>query len=1061
MKLFTFAFLALMVLAANRSFAQYHQDNPNLDQVPQYLRESIPAHTDAPLSSIVTVGNWDNFLLGVDFAESNMAENPVQPAWYFTAYNTNAPHNTQNGFDWAINTANFGATMAGDPVVAYDSLGNLFYENMYGNISGCKVLASTDNGVTWGSSVTAIAGNDKNWIACDQTAGPYANYVYTTMTNGAPPGNFARSTNHGATFTSTFAPTTQTLPGMMVCVGPQGNIQGGAVYVVTNSGSSYASTYTFYRSNDGGATFVQQSAVQWPNYVGTYVSSRNSVQGMRTRPYPMIAADNSYGPSRGKLYCVYASNTPAGSGNKPDIFCRNSADGGATWSNAVQVNDDPNTTSNHQWQPSVWCDKQTGKLYVMWMDTRDTPTSDSACIYASYSADGGTTFAANQRISNAKMKIDCSTCGGGGTPRYQGDYNGIISNKKVSMVGWTDFRVGTFQSMTAYFPDFAMAIDHSTQNLYTYSDSATFQVSVPAVKLYTDTVLLSATISPTPSAGSITFSYPSGNSMTSYPNTKPVRVVLWGNVPPATYTATFSAAGPNGTPVHRRTATITVLAGTNPQAAVTLLPNHTACVGDTVHVPIHVTGTHIHNLALYVSYDHTNLTQTGTLFTSLLPSMTVAYNPAYNSTTLAALFTVIGTSDISLSNAMVIDLVFTVTGSGATALHLRKSPDTSPVCVLSNNAATQFIQVTYTDNTITPNTGPAVSVTIAANTPMPVCAGTSVSFTATPVNGGISPVYQWKVNGVNAGTNNPAFSYIPSNGDQVKCLLTSHTACATGNPATSNVITTAVTSLAPVSVSITASANPFNPGSAVTFTATPVNGGSSPSYQWQVNNVNVGPNNTVYSYSPLNLDVVACVLTSSLVCKSGSPAKSDTIVMHVVPVPQNTTIQNLNINETRCYNATQTITVSGNENGTMLVSGCNVTLIAGQNILFLPATTVFPGAHLLGYITPNGSYCASKAPSMVTVVNGAGEEKVPEPGSYFRVYPNPTSGSFILELTGEYGKGEARAEVYGSRGEKVLTRSLPGTGIHEFTLAGRPAGIYYLRIFTGNTVMVRKIILSN
>jgi hypothetical protein len=247
MKMFTIAGLFLLLSGAGQVFAQVATDNPNLDQVPRYLRERIASQPDAPgaTSAVVTVGNWDNFSLGIDFAENNMAEKPSQPPWYFTAYNTNAPHHTENGIDWAIHAANFGASMAGDPVVAYDSLGNLFYENMYGNISGCKVMVSTNNGVSWGPSVTAIAGNDKNWIACDQTSGPYANYAYTTMTNGGPPGNFARSMDHGLTWTPTFAPTTQQLPGMMVCVGPQGNIQGGSVYVVTNSGSSFASTYTF------------------------------------------------------------------------------------------------------------------------------------------------------------------------------------------------------------------------------------------------------------------------------------------------------------------------------------------------------------------------------------------------------------------------------------------------------------------------------------------------------------------------------------------------------------------------------------------------------------------------------------------------------------------------------------------------------------------------------------------------------------------------------------------------------------------------------------------------
>ncbi|HPS63162.1 MAG TPA: SprB repeat-containing protein, partial [Bacteroidales bacterium] len=78
-----------------------------------------------------------------------------------------------------------------------------------------------------------------------------------------------------------------------------------------------------------------------------------------------------------------------------------------------------------------------------------------------------------------------------------------------------------------------------------------------------------------------------------------------------------------------------------------------------------------------------------------------------------------------------------------------------------------------------------VSVTISASA-NPVCSGVSVTFTAVPVNGGATPLYQWKVNGMNAGTSNPVFTYVPSNGDLVTCVLTSGIACPAGNPATSN-----------------------------------------------------------------------------------------------------------------------------------------------------------------------------------------------------------------------------------------------------------------------------------
>jgi len=180
--------------------------------------------------------------------------------------------------------------------------------------------------------------------------------------------------------------------------------------------------------------------------------------------------------------------------------------------------------------------------------------------------------------------------------------------------------------------------------------------------------------------------------------------------------------------------------------------------------------------------------------------------------------------------------------------------------------------------TVLPATTVSLSITASAN---PVCTGTPVTFTAIPVNPGTTPVYQWKVNGINAGTNNPVYTYTPLNGDDVMCILTSSASCATGSPASSNNIIMSVTSSIPVSVTITADANPVCVGTTVTFTATPVNPGTSPVYQWKVNGTNAGTNSTTYAYIPLNGDNVTCTLNSNASCASGSPATSNNIIMSV------------------------------------------------------------------------------------------------------------------------------------------------------------------------------------
>jgi hypothetical protein len=548
------------------------QQSPEYDNTvgldpPRYL---APFPGVNAVSVITTSDGFDNFDIGVDFAEPHASTNPRNPLWFFNAFNTNGTHHTENGTDWTTNNPSF-PSAAGDPATAYDSLGNLYYMTMKSPITGTWVVRSANNGLTWGAAVSSVNGADKNWMAADQTMGPYANYIYATMTSSTSgSGNFARSTDLGASFTQTFTPTTQSLPGMMVCVGPNvlggNNISGGCVYVVTNSGSSFAATYTFYRSTNGGVNFTQMSAQSLANYVGTNVNGRNSVQNMRTRPYPFIAADNSFGAYRGRLYVVYASNAPSGDGNKPDIFCRRSTDQGATWSNAVTINDDANPTTHHQWHPSIWCDKETGRLYVKWLDTRNVPTSDSCEVYASYSDDGGVSWMVNQRISNAKMKIDCSTCGGGGTPRYQGDYDAIASNKHSAMLVWTDFRAGTFGSYSAYFPDFAMQVAPASVTLFP-SDSTDVRLKVPAVKLYSRSVKFSASVSP---PGNFSFSFPQRDSLTSFPDSLVLRIKT-SSAALGNYSITITGSGPNGTPVHRRTVAVTVQA---PAATITVLqPN--------------------------------------------------------------------------------------------------------------------------------------------------------------------------------------------------------------------------------------------------------------------------------------------------------------------------------------------------------------------------------------------------------------------------------------------------------------------------------------------------------
>lgn len=99
------------------------------------------------------------------------------------------------------------------------------------------------------------------------------------------------------------------------------------------------------------------------------------------------------------------------------------------------------------------------------------------------------------------------------------------------------------------------------------------------------------------------------------------------------------------------------------------------------------------------------------------------------------------------------------------------------------------------NGTSTSTGGTSPVVTILANPSGPICSGTSVTFTASPVNGGTAPAYDWKLNGVSTG--NTGTTYVNAtltNGDQVECQMTSNLLCATPATVTSNVYTTVVQS---------------------------------------------------------------------------------------------------------------------------------------------------------------------------------------------------------------------------------------------------------------------------
>ena len=183
---------------------------------------------------------------------------------------------------------------------------------------------------------------------------------------------------------------------------------------------------------------------------------------------------------------------------------------------------------------------------------------------------------------------------------------------------------------------------------------------------------------------------------------------------------------------------------------------------------------------------------------------------------------------------------------------------------------------------------PNPSVSITASTGTSTCLGTSVTFTATYTNGGLSRTYQWFVNGVSV-QNSASTTYTTSsltNGANVYAVISAYPSpCSFVLVENSNTLSMTISGSLTPAVGISASATSVTTGTSVTFTATPTNGGSSPAYQWTLGGTNItGANASTYSYIPSNGDQIACVLTSSSSCASTSTVTSSSLTMTVATI---------------------------------------------------------------------------------------------------------------------------------------------------------------------------------
>ena len=207
--------------------------------------------------------------------------------------------------------------------------------------------------------------------------------------------------------------------------------------------------------------------------------------------------------------------------------------------------------------------------------------------------------------------------------------------------------------------------------------------------------------------------------------------------------------------------------------------------------------------------------------------------------------------------------------------------------IMTSNSACVNPPTAQDDESIFISANIIPSVSVAADQPNVICAGTQVTFTATPVNGGAAPTYQWQLGGVNiAGATNTTYTTTPAATDIYGVIITSSLACANPNNAIDTILMTIIPNVTP-GVSITATVDTVCTGDPVVFTAHPVNGGANPSYQWTVDGNLAGGNyDTLHVNSPASSYIVAVQIISNAPCATPASATNNyNINVRPTPVP--------------------------------------------------------------------------------------------------------------------------------------------------------------------------------
>jgi hypothetical protein len=301
-------------------------------------------------------------------------------------------YTTNGGTRWIAPGVLQNNVFRSDPVLNSDTVGRFFYLSLLQDFFD-DLWRSITGGQSW-TRVGAADGGDKQWFTIDKTNSSGHGFQYqcwSTDGNNYGGRQFTRSTDHGSTWMNPInipnSPAWGTLD-----VDSAGNLFIGGVNL--NTGRIWCVRSRNAKNGGVVPTFDQSRAV---NLGGDIVFSEPiNPEGLVGQVF--LAVDRSGTSTNDNVYML-ASVQPSGFTNGSDVMFVRSTDYGSTFSAPRRINDDPVNHAKWHWFGTLSV-APSGRIDVVWYDTRNAPNNVTSQLFYSYSIDGGNTWSPNVAVSN-------------------------------------------------------------------------------------------------------------------------------------------------------------------------------------------------------------------------------------------------------------------------------------------------------------------------------------------------------------------------------------------------------------------------------------------------------------------------------------------------------------------------------------------------------------------------------------------------------------------------------------------------------------------------------------